>query len=91
MEGGADQVQQPVPSAQGVEWACDMCTFLHSGAKAAFLSCEICGSKKGEFSQAVTEKKPAQLVSVPKRRANDRMVSAGRLNFNPTTVTRAGR
>ena len=85
-----NQVQQPVSSAQGVEWACDVCTFVHCGVKGAFLSCEICGSKKGEFSQAMSEQKPAQLFSVRKRRANERTVTSGRLNFNPTTVIRAG-
>ena len=50
----SDQVQQAVPSAQDVEWACGTCTFLHSGATASFLVCKICSLKRGEISQAMS-------------------------------------
>jgi rubrerythrin len=41
---------EAVPAAAAVEvdgpWACQVCTYEHTGAECKFLSCAICGTPK---------------------------------------------
>jgi hypothetical protein len=35
-----------ITGGDGAAWACTVCTFQHAGAKADFLTCEVCGSER---------------------------------------------